>query len=216
MPLTITKSLTICILLVVSESLLLQSCGVKHPDSPAASDKVHIQSISVLPTETPLDSSQQKSTSPQDQERARQLTISAEKMDRIVADYFQDAPSVTVVSKGKMASLQGDMTVNRQSRAQQLRDQLNSDAILFMTLYRYTERAGGNYSSARPASYELIMTETGETLCRGSFFETQQSLMDNLFTFPAAIRRGFKWISTEELIKEGVNSKFSACTHLKH
>jgi len=46
------------------------------------------------------------------------------------------------------------------------------------------------------------------------FKETQQSLMSNLMTFGKAENRGFKWITVEELVRQGIHEKIEECPYL--
>jgi hypothetical protein len=94
-----------------------------------------------------------------------------------------------------------------------------ADAVLILTLNRFRERDGGEYSVNSPASvafdYKLISGESGQTLCSGVFSETQQPLLDDLLVFFQRAKRGFKWITAEALAREGMEQKFALCPYLE-
>ena len=56
---------------------------------------------------------------------------------------------------------------------------------------------------------------SGQVLCRGRFDETQESVMENLFNFSSARKRGFTWVTAEEMLREGLQNKLSECPYLR-
>ena len=60
----------------------------------------------------------------------------------------------------------------------------------------------------------LVNTRDGGVLWQSMFKETQQSLMSNLMSFDKAESRGFKWITVEELVRQGINEKIEECPYL--
>ena len=94
-----------------------------------------------------------------------------------------------------------------------------ADAVLLFTLHRFTERVGVEASIVSPASvvfdYKLIHAETGQTLCSGVFDETQKPLLDDMFQFFKKLKRGVKWLSAEELARDGFKQKIADCPYLK-
>lgn len=87
--------------------------------------------------------------------------------------------------------------------------------VLESTLSQYRQRQGGNYAVESPASaaFELRLTDgkSGKKLWMTTFRETQTSLLSNLFTFNKALKRGFKWITVEDLLEQGVQKKIEEC-----
>ncbi len=83
-----------------------------------------------------------------------------------------------------------------------------ADAVLMGYVTKYTEREGKEYGSMKPASVSfslfLYAGSDGSLLWNGSYRETQQALLDNLFNINLYIRRGFKWLSADELAKWGL------------
>lgn len=78
---------------------------------------------------------------------------------------------------------------------------------LHVYVYRYQERQGGNFSVNRPASvgFHAHLFEGGAIVGTSVFDETQQPLSENLFRFFTFLRRGARWITVEELAREGVH-----------
>jgi hypothetical protein len=78
---------------------------------------------------------------------------------------------------------------------------------LNVLIYRFQERRGGNFSVERPASvgFHVHLIEEGRVVGIFVFDETQQPLSENVFRFFTFLRRGLKWITAEELAREGVD-----------
>ena len=52
-------------------------------------------------------------------------------------------------------------------------------------------------------SVELLSTKDGRTIWETYYTETQQPLFDNLFEIKKFVKRGGKWVTVDELAKEG-------------
>lgn len=87
-------------------------------------------------------------------------------------------------------------------------DKSGADAVLYGRIFRYEEREGRTYSVQRPASVafdlHLVRTSDGVIIWKGRFDETQTSLMENILRLPSYLKRGFKWLTADELAREGV------------
>lgn len=83
-----------------------------------------------------------------------------------------------------------------------------ADAVLMGYITKYSEREGREYGSMKPASVSfslfLYSGKDGSLLWSGSYKETQQALSDNLFNIGLYVKRGFKWLSADELAQWGV------------
>lgn len=90
---------------------------------------------------------------------------------------------------------------------------LNVDAVITGVISEYREREGSNLGVESPASVafsvQVIDTEDGETLWETYFTETQQPLLQNLFEIDKFFKRGGKWITVDELAKEGARKTVS-------
>lgn len=83
-----------------------------------------------------------------------------------------------------------------------------ADAILMGYVTKYSEREGREYGTMKPASvsFSLFLYSgiDGSLLWHGSYKETQQALTENLFNIGLYLKRGFKWLSADELANWGL------------
>ncbi len=135
-----------------------------------------------------------------------------------IKEYFSNRPQVVMLSGDQLESLLGSVTGNRQQLIKAAGEKLGCKSALLITLKRYRERLGDEYSVTDPASlafeYRLVSVADGKVLCFGQFDETQQPLTENILTFKQAYKRGFKWITVADLTREALAKKFSSCAPL--
>ena len=85
----------------------------------------------------------------------------------------------------------------------------NAQVVLVGYLYRWQERDGTEYSAKQPASVafdlNLIQSETGDIIWKGSFDKTQKSLMENLFDFSFFFKGKGKWMTARQLAELGLS-----------
>ncbi|MFV0421845.1 hypothetical protein [Oleidesulfovibrio sp.] len=85
---------------------------------------------------------------------------------------------------------------------------MNVDYLLIPQLVDWRDRKGKQMTAASPASVTLdlfLMDVQGQTLVsRYHFEETQQTLAENLLNFSKFVERKGKWITAEDLAKEGL------------
>jgi hypothetical protein len=85
---------------------------------------------------------------------------------------------------------------------------MDVDVIIVPQLQAWQERDGGELGAMRPAAvvmdFFLLDVKKQLLLARSRFDETQQALSANLLDIGKYITRGGKWISAEELAKEGI------------
>ena len=187
------------------------SCAPVTTEKPQ-DETYSLNSIAVLPVDISIDR-EESPCSP-----ASRLETGAAVLDGIISEYFNNIDTVVIISRNKREALAGDHIGDRLSLALDVGRQVQTDAVLICTVYRYVEREGKKSAVVHPASvafnYRLVLTETGRTICSGVFDETQQALFDNLFSLSVAIKRGFEWITVEALAREGVTGKFMECPYL--
>ena len=173
-----------------------------------------VKTIVVLPVETDTDG--QSTRSPKERQ---QLEKGQKLVDTLLADYFAGREDVALLTPGQRDALDKDMNRCRTTAAVTICRTKKADAVLLCTLHRFTEREGNEYAIVSPASvafeYKLIQAETGQTLCSGVFDETQQPLLANMFQFFKKAQRGVRWLSAEELAREGFKQKIGDCPYLK-
>jgi TolB-like protein len=85
---------------------------------------------------------------------------------------------------------------------------LGADAVLFGYISEYKEREGGELGVSSAASVafsvQLLNTKDGQILWEDYFAETQRPLSENLLEVRKFFRRGAKWITADDLAKEGI------------
>lgn len=199
--------------------VLQSSCAHKQPQPEIEQDDlVLLKSIAVLPVVIPVVDEENK-PSPKELE---QLAQGKTDLNRIIEEYLAGNPAVKILSEEQLEAMEDDLSMCRtaMARAKVACKKIGSDAVLLCTLYRFRQREGTTYSVVEPASvsfeYMLLRPATGEVLCRGLYDETQQPLSENILSFFTAKKRGFKWVTADELAREGIANKFDACPYLKH
>jgi len=84
---------------------------------------------------------------------------------------------------------------------------LGADSVMIGIISHYTERVGSEWGTESPStvafSVEVLSTKDGRVIWETYFTETQKPLFDNLFDIKKFVKRGGKWISADELAKEG-------------
>lgn len=90
--------------------------------------------------------------------------------------------------------------------------ELGADVLALGYIYRYTERVGYDYSTEHPASvaFEIYMINSvdGSIIWRGVFDKTQKSLMEDVFQISSFFRGSGKWLTADQLSKQGMDEIF--------
>jgi len=150
-----------------------------------------------------------------DREAAAQLEAGRQTLDSLLAEYGEGLNNVTLLGESELEGMLGDFSGGLPSQARKVGAQLGSDAVLISTINRFVSR---DASESRPASvafeYQLLAVKSGQILCGAVFDETQQPLLSNIFSLRKAISRKFKWISAEELLREGLVDRLDNCSAL--
>lgn len=192
---------------------LIASCSSKSDGDNTAVVR-QLDSIAVVPTLASV-----RQTTDISFEEARTLDEGATYVTSVLRSELGGNPKIrfsTDYGSGKeFHGISGGMLAT----VQKIGKRLNADAVLMSSMKRYQQRVGGEYSVDTPASAEfsmmLIATSDGRTLWSGTFKETQQSLMSNLFSFGQASSRGFKWITVEDMVAQGLKEKLEECPYFK-
>lgn len=84
---------------------------------------------------------------------------------------------------------------------------LDADTVMVGTISQYADRGGSEWATDSPStvsfSVELLSTKDGTVVWGTSFTETQKPLFDNLFEIKKFVKRKGKWITADEMAKEG-------------
>lgn len=85
---------------------------------------------------------------------------------------------------------------------------LNADAILSGSVYKFKNRVGNDYAVESPASVgfhlDLLETQSGRVIWSRRYEETQQALSENLFGLGSFFMRKGKWVTVEDLAVSGL------------
>jgi hypothetical protein len=148
----------------------------------------------------------------------QELRQEAATFTALLQEYFAEHPRVVLIDADQLEALLGTASGNRQQLIKVAGEKLNCRAALLLTLERFRERLGDEYSATDPASlafeFRLVDSIDGEVLCYGQFDETQQAVSENILAIDKAFKRGFKWITVAELAREGLRRKFENCPAL--
>jgi len=135
-----------------------------------------------------------------------------------VREYFRDNARIVVLGGDQLESLLDNATGTNRQLVQVAGEKLNCQNALLITLERYRERLGDEYSVTDPASlafaYQLVNVANGRVICFGQFDETQKPVSENVLAIGQAFRRGFKWVTIADLTKEALRRKFTSCPDL--
>ena len=84
---------------------------------------------------------------------------------------------------------------------------LGADTVMVGTISQYSDKGGSEWATDSPStvsfSVDLLSTKDGSVLWGTSFTETQKPLFDNLFEIKKFVKRKGKWITADEMAKEG-------------
>jgi len=153
------------------------------------------------------------------QDHTEQPIGGVETLERLVENYFGKSRLVEMLTEDQLQSLLGSETGSRLSLAQTVADKMDCNGVLVFTLERYSQRLGGELSATDPASlafkFRLYKAPEGRLVCSARFDETQQALSENILDFSQARKRGFKWITVEEMAEKAVRERFDSCQDLK-
>lgn len=213
------SSLTVSIGKLIWPALLiiaLSSCSDKEKDFSQSADmsSVKVDSILVLPTDVALEAVGDK----EGRNAQSLLNQGAETLSDLMKSKAGESEHMIFLSPNRMSSLLGDYSGSEQETSRYLGKETEADAVLRTRIFRYIKRSGGKYSVSQPASvnfsYKLVHTSTGRVLCHGQFNETQEPLFADLFSFFKALSRGFKWITADALLTEGMEQEFEGCIYI--
>lgn len=90
-----------------------------------------------------------------------------------------------------------------------LGENLKADVAIKGYVLKYIDKVGGKYGISSPASVSFIINlydiKDGSLIWSGSYKETQISLSENLLNIDLFFKRGFKWLTADELAKFGIS-----------
>ena len=210
------KKVLSTVILCCCVPLWLSSCSSLSEKGQGAAVKAPIEPLAciiVFPATTSVGKSDTiKYSDARDLEKGSTLATS------VISKELADNPKVRVLTSSQISTLIPEVSGGFSGTIAALGKKLNCDGVLTTTVGRFKQREGGKYASESPASAEFSMilrrASTGSVLWSADFKETQESVLSNIFSLNKAQSRGFKWISVEELLEQGVKERLAACPYL--
>jgi hypothetical protein len=197
--------------------ILLTSCmfqsGIDNSDEMPA-QILPLSCIAVLPANTSADLDATVSYA-QAQALEKGAAYATDMMDR----ELRGNPKVRIINSFQVDSLVSDVSGGISGTVAALGQKLKCDGVLLTTVSRYQQREGTEYSVDAPAAVDFSMvlrhSEKGNILWSADFREEQESLLSNLFSFSKAQKRGFKWVTAEQLMEQGIKERLGDCPYLQ-
>jgi len=192
---------------------LLAACSGKRQVVVQEKSVKPLTCIAVLPTDTLID--RQKNVS---YEQAENLENGATQVDSILVDKLSSKRKFRFITQKQVDAV---MTVIKGDQLEQLRliaDKFSCDGVLATSISRYRQRVGSALSVDSAASatvhMKLISSSSGQVLWEDVFNETQEPLLSNLFSLKKVAKHGFRWITVEELVGNGVEELLAQCPYI--
>lgn len=196
---------------------LLSSCSSKPDSSGEMQNRgplVPLSCIVVLPAGTSVD----KDKTIRYQE-AQSLEKGAALATRVMKETLAGNKKVRIMDSNQVSELVPEVSGGISGTVAALGKKLNCDAVLLTTVRKFQQREGTNYSVDSPASADVHMVlrhaANFNILWTADFRETQESFLENIFSFSKMQKRGFKWITVEQLLEEGIKERLAECPYLQ-
>lgn len=146
------------------------------------------------------------------------LQKGAELATRIIADTLSGHPKVVLLTKNQVTSATPEVAGGFSGAIATLGETFHAEAVLVTEIHTFKQREGNEYASEAPASaaFSMVLYHTGKksVLWSADFQETQESLLENIFTIEKVQKRGLKWITVEELLSQGIKDRLAECPYL--
>lgn len=208
-------------LLKLSVSLCLLAFGISSCSTMSGSGGKEVQApvqplscIAVIPAVTSVDKDDTVRY-----EEARLLEKGAAHATSYMADTLSSNPKVRMINSAQMSAAVREVSGGVSGTIKALGEKVNCEGILITTVRRYVQRDGTELAVDTPASADFKMVlrhaPTGAMLWTADFQETQEPFLSNIFSYNKAQKRGFSWITAEELLEQGLQQRLDDCPYLK-
>lgn len=205
-----TLKISLCLWLLVSS---LSSCStmtgkdVQAPIQP-------LSCIAVIPAVTSVDKDDTISY-----EGARMLERGAAHATAYMAAELSKNPKVRMINSAQMSAAVEEVSGGLSGTVTALGKKVNCEGVLITTVRRFVQRDGTELAVDAPASADFHMVlrhaPTGAMLWSADFQETQEDLLSNIFSYNKMQKRGFHWVTAEELLEQGIKLRLDECPYLK-
>jgi hypothetical protein len=194
--------------------VMLSSCAGNQDNTGKNPEVRRLNCLIVLPA-APSAAQEKK----MDAEEIKSLRKGAAFVDGVLAEQLNNFPGARLLTAAQVEGFGPEISGNRIGLLKMIGRELKCDVVLLSSISRFHQREGGEFAADFPASaaftMELVRIDDGRVIWKGSFDETQESLLSNLLSFGKAQDRGFKWVTVEELVRQGVKDRLSACPYLE-
>jgi len=189
-------------------SFALSGCSAFYGDekAEASSPLPELTCVAVLPVMVPV--SGNDSLSPIQKKNLQEGAIY---LDSVLVDELKNTDQFKILTENQLDAILGDPWGGRLQQVRTIGKATRCGAVLKTDITKYRQRVGSDMSietsAAAAFSMELIDVKSGMVFWTTSFDENQKALFDDILSFNTADRRGFKWLSVEELSRDGVKSR---------
>jgi len=189
----------IVLCLCVSVFLALSACAVPDSgDTRQVENLPELSCVAVMPVLVPV-----SATATLSAVNKKALQDGADFLDSVLLKELDIKNEFKVLGENQLDAILADPWGGRVEQVAAIGQATGCGAVLETSISRYRQRVGTNMSAEVPAaaafSMELIGVKSATVLWSTSFDESQKALFDNILTFSQAEKRGFKWLSVEEL-----------------
>ncbi|WP_028581567.1 hypothetical protein [Desulfogranum japonicum] len=194
--------------------LSFSGCASQQAQEPIPRDpELAITCIGVMPVQTAVDYDDRLSFA-----QAKQLKEGAAVLDGVLRQQLAGRNEFRYVTAEQVYGIENSIEGDFVKQLKAVGTLMGCNVMLQTQVSKYIDRVGTEYTAKEPASvtfeYKLVDINRDQVLCQGRFEETQQYVLDNLFKLKQASKRRFTFVTAPELLKEGLEEKFSHCGYL--
>lgn len=188
-------------------SFALSACSSLNKADPREIGPLpEVSCVAVLPTAVPIAYSTSLTAA-----QKKNMADGAAYLDSVMVEELGSRSEFRLLTENQLDAILGDPWGGKLQQVRDIGQATGCGAVLETSLSKYRERVGSKMSVETPAaaafSMELIGVEQGVVLWTASFDESQKALFEDIFSFGTAKKRGFKWLSVQELSRDGLRSR---------
>lgn len=203
------------LLLLFCVLFLFSACSAVKKDETKKMDAMpQLSCVIVLPTLVPQETGATRTAV-----QKKDLADGALFIDTVLSGELAARPQFELLSQERQNAILADPWGGRMQQVADIGAATGCGAVLQTSISRYRERIGSTMSAERPAavafSMELVDVTQGVVLWATSFDESQKALFEDIFSFNKAQKRGFKWLSVQELTRDGITLRLQEFPYFK-
>jgi len=194
--------------------LMLAGCAMSPGEKEVQGPMTPLSCIAVPPAGNRVDNDQTIAY-----DEAKKLEKGAAFASSILVRELADNPKVRIISQSQMATIMSGVTGGLHGSVALLGEKVNCDGVLLTTVRKFEQREGTDLAVDAPASADLNLVlyhaPTKKVLWTAEYRETQESFLSNILSFDKMQNRGFKWVTVEQMVDEGLSEKLKQCPYFK-